>query len=243
MGSIAMDASGDIAVGYSASSATLNPSIRYTGRTATDPLGTMQAESSIQAGSGSQLQNLSRWGDYSAMTVDPVNDCTFWFTSEYLKSNGTWNWSTRIASFSFPGCSTTPQPTPTPSPTPTPTPSPTPSPTPTPGPTPTPTPSPTPTPAGNFTITASPQTRSIVHGSTATYTITITPSGGFVGPVSLSASGVPTGSNATFNPSSTSSTSTLTVTTTGSPAGSYVLTITGTSGSLIHTTSVSLKLR
>jgi hypothetical protein len=249
MGSIAMDASGDIAVGYSASSASLNPSIRYTGRAPTDPLGTMQAETIIQAGSGSQLQNLSRWGDYSAMTVDPVDDCTFWYTSEYLKTNGTWNWSTRIASFTFPGCSTTPQPTPTPSPTPTPgptptpTPTPAPSPTPTPGPTPTPTPSPTPTPAGNFTITASPQTRSIVHGATATYTITITPSGGFVGPVSLSASGVPAASNATFNPSSTSSTSTLTVTTAGTPAGNYVLTITGTAGSLIHTTSVTLKLR
>ena len=58
-----------------------------------------------QVGGGSQLANLSRWGDYSAMTVDPVDDCTFWFTSEYLKSNGTFNWGTRIASFKFPGCS------------------------------------------------------------------------------------------------------------------------------------------
>ena len=104
MGSIAMDRSGDIAVGYSASSGSLYPSIRYTGRTPTDSLGTMATENIIQAGSGSQLQNLSRWGDYSAMTVDPVDDCTFWFTSEYLKTSGTWNWSTRIASFRFPGC-------------------------------------------------------------------------------------------------------------------------------------------
>jgi hypothetical protein len=104
MGSIAMDKQGNLALGYSASSASVFPSIRYTGRLSTDPLGTMQTENVIQAGGGSQLQNLSRWGDYSAMTVDPVDDCTFWFTSEYLKSNGTWNWSTRIASFKFPGC-------------------------------------------------------------------------------------------------------------------------------------------
>jgi hypothetical protein len=104
MGSLAMDRVGDIALGYSASSGSVYPSIRYTGRVPTDPLGTLEAESIIQAGTGSQLQNLSRWGDYSAMTVDPVDDCTFWYTSEYLKTNGTWNWSTRIASFTFPGC-------------------------------------------------------------------------------------------------------------------------------------------
>jgi hypothetical protein len=104
MGSIAMDKQGNMALGYSASSASVRPSIRFTGRLATDAPGTMQTENVIQAGGGSQLQNLSRWGDYSAMTVDPVDDCTFWFTSEYLKSNGTWNWSTRIASFKFPGC-------------------------------------------------------------------------------------------------------------------------------------------
>jgi Putative Ig domain/Fibronectin type III domain len=104
MGSIAMDQVGDIALGYSASSGSVYPSIRYTGRVPTDALGTMEAESIVQAGSGSQLQNLSRWGDYSAMSVDPVDDCTFWYTNEYLKTSGTWNWSTRIASFKFPGC-------------------------------------------------------------------------------------------------------------------------------------------
>jgi hypothetical protein len=104
MGSLAMDKVGNIALGYSASSGSVYPSIRYTGRVPADSLGTMEAESIIQAGGGSQLQNLSRWGDYSAMTVDPVDDCTFWYTNEYLKANGTWNWSTRIASFTFPGC-------------------------------------------------------------------------------------------------------------------------------------------
>jgi len=105
MGSIAMDKVGDIALGYSASSGSVAPSIRYTGRVVTDPLGTLQAENVIKAGGGSQLPNLSRWGDYSAMTVDPVDDCTFWYTSEYLKTSGTFNWSTQIASFKFPGCS------------------------------------------------------------------------------------------------------------------------------------------
>jgi hypothetical protein len=104
MGSIAMDHVGDIAVGYSVSSSSVNPSIRYTGRVPTDTLGTLESEASIKAGSGSQLQTLSRWGDYSAMTVDPVDDCTFWYTNEYLKASGTFNWSTWITSFTFPGC-------------------------------------------------------------------------------------------------------------------------------------------
>ncbi len=67
-------------------------------------LGTMQTENIIQAGGGSQTGTLHRWGDYSAMTVDPVDDCTFWYTTEYLKASGSFNWSTRIASFKFPGC-------------------------------------------------------------------------------------------------------------------------------------------
>ncbi len=104
MGSIAMDKLGNIALGYSASSSSVKPSVRYTGRLATDSLNTMQAENIATAGGGSQLANLNRWGDYSAMTIDPLDDCTFWYTNEYLKSNGTFNWSTRITSFKFPGC-------------------------------------------------------------------------------------------------------------------------------------------
>jgi hypothetical protein len=104
MGSIAMDKVGNIAVGYSVSSSSLKPSIRITGRLATDSLGTMQTEQTLLTGGGSQLRSLSRWGDYSAMTVDPVDGCTFWYTTEYLKSNGTFNWSTKIFSFKFPSC-------------------------------------------------------------------------------------------------------------------------------------------
>ncbi len=64
----------------------------------------MQTENTLWLGSGSQLPRLSRWGDYSAMTVDPADDCTFWYTNEYLKSSGTFNWSTRIGNYKFPGC-------------------------------------------------------------------------------------------------------------------------------------------
>ena len=91
MGSVASDKQGNIAPGYSASSSTLKPSIRYTGRLATDTLGVMQAENIVQAGGGSQTGTLHRWGDYNAMTVDPVDDCTFWYTTEYLKANGSFN--------------------------------------------------------------------------------------------------------------------------------------------------------
>ena len=109
MGSVAMDAQGNMALGYSVSSAAMFPAIRYAGRQVDDPANTMQSETSIIEGGGSQTQGLDRWGDYSAMTIDPIDDCTFWFTSEYLKANGTFNWSTRIASFKFAGCAVSKQ--------------------------------------------------------------------------------------------------------------------------------------
>jgi hypothetical protein len=104
MGSIAMDKFGDIALGYSESSSSLFPSIAYTGRVPADTLGTMEAENLAFQGSGSQTGSLHRWGDYSSMSVDPVDDCSFWFTTEYLAVTGSFNWSTRILSFKFPGC-------------------------------------------------------------------------------------------------------------------------------------------
>jgi hypothetical protein len=104
MGSIAMDQAGDMAVGYSVSSSSIRPSVRYTGRVPTDPSGTMEAEVNVVTGGGSQTGSLSRWGDYSAMTVDPVDDCTFWYTQEYIKTTGSFNWNTRIANFKFPSC-------------------------------------------------------------------------------------------------------------------------------------------
>jgi hypothetical protein len=104
MGSVAMDQSGDLALGYSVSSGSLNPTIRYAGRLPTDPTGTLETEVNVVTGSGSQTTGLTRWGDYSAMQVDPVDDCTFWYTQEYMKTNGTFNWNTRIANFKFPSC-------------------------------------------------------------------------------------------------------------------------------------------
>jgi hypothetical protein len=104
MGSIAMDKVGDIAVGYSASSSSVFPSISYTGRVPTDAAGTLASENLLKAGGGSQTGNLHRWGDYSAMSVDPTDDCTFWYTNEYEKASGSFNWSTQIASFKFPTC-------------------------------------------------------------------------------------------------------------------------------------------
>ncbi len=100
IGSIAMDRQGDIALGYSASSTTVAPSSRSAGRLAGDPLGTLpQGENSIQAGTGTNPSN--RWGDYAAMTIDPSDDCTFWFTTEHTAGAGT---GTRIAAFKFDGC-------------------------------------------------------------------------------------------------------------------------------------------
>jgi len=101
-GSIAMDKIGDIALGYSVSNPGTFPSIAVAGRTATDPLGKLRAEQFVFSGSGSQHDN--RWGDYSTMSVDPSDDCTFWYTNEYLSKSGAFNWSTRIASMKFPGC-------------------------------------------------------------------------------------------------------------------------------------------
>ncbi len=102
VGSAAMDKVGDLAVGYSVSSSSIYPAIRYTGRVPTDPLGTLEGETSILEGTGS-AQSISRWGDYTSMSIDPVDDCTFWYTNEYFQTL-TNRWNTRIASFRFPGC-------------------------------------------------------------------------------------------------------------------------------------------
>jgi methionine-rich copper-binding protein CopC len=108
MPSVAMDQAGDLAVGYSVSSSSVSPSVRFAGRVPTDPVSTLETEVNVISGSGSQSGNsLTRWGDYSAMQVDPVDDCTFWYTQEYMKTTGSFNWNTRIANFKFPGCGST----------------------------------------------------------------------------------------------------------------------------------------
>ena len=108
MGSIAMDKDHNIALGYSKSSLSVIPSIWITGRLAADAPNTLGTEALVFAGNGVQQGGGNRWGDYSAMTLDPVNQCTFFYTNEYLQTNGAFNWSTRIASYSFPSCTNAP---------------------------------------------------------------------------------------------------------------------------------------
>jgi hypothetical protein len=116
MGSLAVDGQGNMALGYTTSNHTAPnfPSLAYSGRLATDPLNTLpQSEVQMIAGAGSQTNfcggaACDRWGDYSAMSVDPADDCTFWYINEYYssQSNGaSGNWQTRIGSFKFPSCS------------------------------------------------------------------------------------------------------------------------------------------
>jgi hypothetical protein len=107
MGSAAMDGVGDLALGFSASSAVIHPEIRYAGRLSSDPANQFaQGETTLFAGAGSQTGTNNRWGDYSDMTVDPSDDCTYWYTQEYYATSGSFNWSTRIGSFKFPSCAT-----------------------------------------------------------------------------------------------------------------------------------------
>ncbi len=106
MGSAAMDQVGDLAIGYSASSSSIHPAVRYSGRVPGDALGSLESELSIIEGAGSQTNGLNRWGDYSSLRIDPSDDCTFWYINEYLQSSGAFNWSTRVGSFKFSGCGT-----------------------------------------------------------------------------------------------------------------------------------------
>ena len=201
MSSIAEDQNGDIGLGYSASSSSIYPGIRFTGRVPSDPAGTMETEASMVLGTGAQTTGLSRWGDYTAMVVDPSDDCTFWYVDQYEQVSGTFNWHTNIGSFVFSGCSGSP----------------------------------------NFKLSAAPGSVTVTQGNSATSTITVVPLSGFTGSVSLSASGLPSGVTAGFNPNPASSTSTLTLTASATAAtGTVTVTITGTSGALTNTTTLSL---
>jgi hypothetical protein len=119
MGSIASDNQRNIALGFSASSDTIYPQIRYAGRLATDPLNILSGERHLFDGTGSQVDRPCdpnedpecvpeppqyRWGDYSDMTIDPVDDCTFYYTNEYYKKTSEFYWKTRIGCFKFAQC-------------------------------------------------------------------------------------------------------------------------------------------
>lgn len=102
MGSIALDASGNVGLGYTTGSATMFPSLNYAGRYATDAPGSLtQGEGTLVAGGGSQMSTTNRWGDYSTLSVDPTDGCTFWFTSAYYPVTANALWHTRIGSFSL----------------------------------------------------------------------------------------------------------------------------------------------
>jgi subtilase family serine protease len=105
MGSVAMDSAGNMALGFSVTGPSTFPSIRYTGRLATDPPNLMTlGETDLMVGTGSQTNTTGRWGDYSSMVVDPVDDCTFWYTQEYYAVTSDAGWQTRIGAFSLPNC-------------------------------------------------------------------------------------------------------------------------------------------
>lgn len=104
MGSIASDANGNLALGYSVSSPSLNPSIRYATRLAGAAPGTLEPEATLVAGGGVQTNGFNRWGDYTAMSVDPSDDCTFWYTGEFYASTSGSGWRTQIGNFKIPSC-------------------------------------------------------------------------------------------------------------------------------------------
>jgi subtilisin-like proprotein convertase family protein len=103
MGSAAMDHEGNLAVGFSVSSTTVFPGVRYAGRLAGDPPGGLfQGEATMQPGGFVQRHTSSRWGDYSSTNLDPIDDCTFWHTNEYYLNDQpsiTAEWHTRIGNF------------------------------------------------------------------------------------------------------------------------------------------------
>jgi hypothetical protein len=202
MGSIAMDRQGNMALGFSVSNGTsIFPSIRYTGRLASDPLGTMaQGEATLVSGSGSQTGSASRWGDYSDMTVDPSDDCTFWYTTEYMPTTGTASWQTRVGSFKFPGCTAGPTFTPTSTPT-------------IGSFTPTPTITRTPTRTSTPTITLT-RTTTRTRTITPTPTITNTPTRTFTPTNTFTPSNTATATNTPTNTSTFTNTPTFTATAT-----------------------------
>jgi len=111
MGSIARDNANDVLLGFSEScgdtcpgGTPTFPSVAVAGRVASDPLGTLEAELLYVNGTGSQPDTSNRWGDYSAMRIDPVDNCTFWFTTEYYQINQRFDWSTDIGKFKFSNC-------------------------------------------------------------------------------------------------------------------------------------------
>jgi hypothetical protein len=104
MGAAASDKLGNLAMGYSVSASTLSPGIRIAGRLRNDVRNSVRGELNLQSGTGSQTAAAQRWGDYATMQIDPSDDCTFWFTTEYMINTSGADWATRIFGFKFNSC-------------------------------------------------------------------------------------------------------------------------------------------
>jgi hypothetical protein len=102
--SIAMDKKGDVLIGYNVSGPTVHPSLRYSGWKVGELKGKLETEASVMEGGGSELPTNKSWSSFSSMAVDPVDDCTFWFTGQYYATSQISKWNTRIASFKFSTC-------------------------------------------------------------------------------------------------------------------------------------------
>ena len=225
MPSINVDRQGNVAIGYSTSSTTLNPEIRYAGRLAGDPPNNMsQGEATLITAGGHQTSTSGRWGDYSTMFVDPTDSCTFWHVNEYYTATSSAGWATRIGSFKFPGCAAA---TPTPTATAIATATPTATATATATFTPTATATFTPTATATFTPTA---TAAFTPTATATFaptaTATFTPTATATFTPTATATFTPT-ATATFTPTATA-TFTPTATATFTPTATATFTPTAT---------------
>jgi hypothetical protein len=104
IGSIAMDRVGDISLGYNVSSNTRFPSIAYAGRVPGDPAGILSQETTLQAGGGSS-KGFIGWSDWSQLTLDPTDDCTFWYVNGYQPADSdNQGWATHIGAWRSPTC-------------------------------------------------------------------------------------------------------------------------------------------
>ncbi|MEO8621440.1 MAG: hypothetical protein ABI625_10265, partial [bacterium] len=103
MGSPAMDAKGNIGIGYSFGGSPNFAGQRFAGRLASDPKGTLTLRETILAEGEAAQTNTLRWQDYTQTAVDPSDDCTIWYVGDYLRKDAT-SYSSRIGGFRMPGC-------------------------------------------------------------------------------------------------------------------------------------------